>query len=76
MEEEGSGADTAAESGQGDEEGGEGDDDRETQDDPLTDEILCHVARSLLHAVTCRQIVFQYDKMAICYGLVLAPVYH
>ena len=73
---EGSVGDTAAQSGQGDEGGGEGDDCRETQDDSLADEILSHVARLLLYAVTWRQIVFQCDGTAICLGFVLVPVCH
>ena len=60
-EQEGGLADTAAQSGQRDDEGGEDDDDGETQDDPLADEILGHVARLRLNTVTCRQIAFQYD---------------
>ena len=52
----------AAQSGQRDDEGGEGDGDGETQDDPLADEILCHVARLPLYTVTCRQIAFQYGS--------------
>ena len=74
-----SAADTATEAGQGDEDGGEGDEDGQTQDDALADEILGHVARLLLHTVTCsRQIVFQYDWdwSFICLRLVFAPVYH
>ena len=71
-----SGADAATEAGQGDEDGGEGDEDGQTQDDALADEILGHVARLLLSAVTCRQIVFQYHKTSICQRFVLAPVYH